>query len=102
MPKRYEPTPELRNNILKWYKECGTYSEVARRSNLSVAIVKRIITEAKQEEDSIIVKYHGVAKFENPNSWVLINNDELVYQKYYSLLKELCEELRLKNGELQD
>ena len=25
MPKRYEPTPELRQNIINWYKETNNY-----------------------------------------------------------------------------
>ena len=26
MPKRYEPTPEMLANILKWYKETKNYT----------------------------------------------------------------------------
>lgn len=102
MPKRYEPSLEEKNNIIQWYKKYGTYAEVARQSGLTPTLVKRIITEAKQEEDCIIVKYNGMAKLENPNLWVLLEEEEKVYLKYYSLLKELCVKLRANNGELQD
>ena len=56
MPKRYEPTPEMLANILKWYKETKNYTEVSRRTGLTVLIVKRIITE---NSDRIPVIYNG-------------------------------------------
>lgn len=105
MPKRFEPTPELRQNILDWYKETKNYAEVARRSGLSNLLVKRIITESKTDENNkiipdkievicnnkIIPQEKEISLFKNPN-------EEQVYYHYYELLQEVSEELRRNNG----
>lgn len=47
MPAKYVPTEEELKLIMSYYSEAGTYSEVARRTGLSLPIVKRIIDENK-------------------------------------------------------
>ena len=92
MPKRYEPTAEMLANILKWYKETKNYTEVSRRTGLTVLIVKRIITE---NSDRIPVIYNGLPPKERQEY-------SFDYHQYYSELKKLSEELRNNNGVLQD
>lgn len=47
MPAKYVPTEEELKLIMSYYSEAGTYSEVARRTGLSLPVVKRIIDENK-------------------------------------------------------
>ena len=88
MPKRYEPTPEMLVNILKWYKETKNYTEVSRRTGLTVTIIKRIITE---NSDRIPVIYNGLPPKEKEEY-------SFNYFQYYEELKKLSEELRNNNG----
>ena len=46
MPKKFEPTPELLEQILSLYKKTKNYSAVSRETGLSTTIIKRIIQEA--------------------------------------------------------
>lgn len=46
MAKKFVPTQEQLKQILTRYKETSNYSLVSRETNLSVAIIKRIIQEA--------------------------------------------------------
>lgn len=46
MAKKFVPTQEQLEQILTRYKETSNYSLVSRETNLSVAIIKRIIQEA--------------------------------------------------------
>ena len=88
MPKRYEPTSEMLANILKWYKETKNYTEVSRRTGLTVTIIKRIITE---NSDRIPVIYNGLPPKEKEEY-------SFNYFQYYEELKKLSEELRNNNG----
>lgn len=45
MAKKFIPTPEQLELILTRYKETKNYTLVSRETGLSVAIIKRIITE---------------------------------------------------------
>ena len=45
MAKKFVPTPEQLELILTRYKETKNYTLVSRETGLSVAIIKRIITE---------------------------------------------------------
>lgn len=47
MPAKYIPNEEELKLIMQYYAEAGTYSEVARRTGLSLAVTKRIIDENK-------------------------------------------------------
>ena len=47
MPAKYIPTEEELKLILQYYAEYKTYAEVARRTGLSLVVVKRIIDENK-------------------------------------------------------
>ena len=47
VPAKYVPTEEELKLIMQYYTEAGTYSEVARRTGLSLPVVKRIIDENK-------------------------------------------------------
>ena len=47
MPAKYIPNEEELKLIMQYYAEAGTYSEVARRTGLSLAVAKRIIDENK-------------------------------------------------------
>ena len=46
MAKKFEPSPELLEQILTRYAETKNYSQVSRETGLSVTIVKRIIQES--------------------------------------------------------
>ena len=48
MAKKFVPTQEQLEQILTRYKETSNYSLVSRETNLSVAIIKRIIQEAEE------------------------------------------------------
>ena len=88
MPKRYEPTSEMLANILKWYKETKNYTEVSRRTWLTVTIIKRVITE---NSERIPVIYNGLPPKEREEY-------SFNYFQYYEELKKLSEELRNNNG----
>lgn len=88
MPKRYEPTSEMLANILKWYKETKNYTEVSRRTGLTVTIIKRVITE---NSERIPVIYNGLPPKEREEY-------SFNYFQYYEELKKLSEELRNNNG----
>jgi hypothetical protein len=47
MPAKYVPTEEELKLIMSYYTEAGTYSEVSRRTGLSLPVVKRIVDENK-------------------------------------------------------
>ena len=47
MPAKYVPTEEELKLIMQYYAEYKTYAEVARRTGLSLVVVKRIIDENK-------------------------------------------------------
>ena len=47
MPAKYVPSEEELKLIMSYYAEAGTYSEVSRRTGLSLPVVKRIIDENK-------------------------------------------------------
>lgn len=47
MPAKYIPSEEELKLIMSYYTEAGTYSEVSRRTGLSLPVVKRIIDENK-------------------------------------------------------
>lgn len=76
MAKKFVPTQEQLEQILTRYKETSNYSLVSRETNLSVAIIKRIIQEAGEgnttdEEKSLpkpkttaqILAYHKEYKY---------------------------------------
>lgn len=46
MAKKFEPSPELLEQILTRYDETKNYSQVSRETGLSVTIIKRIIQES--------------------------------------------------------
>lgn len=48
MPAKYVPSEEELKLIMSYYAEAGTYSEVSRRTGLSLPVVKRIIDENKK------------------------------------------------------
>lgn len=48
MPKKFEPSPELLEQILTRYKETNNYAQVSRETGISTAIIKRLIQEAGQ------------------------------------------------------
>ena len=105
MPKRYEPTPELRQNIINWYKETNNYAEVARRSNLSSVLVKRIISETETDETNKVIPEqievicnNRTVPEEKEILWLKDCDKEQVYRRYYELLKDLSEELRRNDG----
>ena len=105
MPKRYEPTPELRQNIINWYKETNNYAEVARRSNLSSVLVKRIINETEINESNKVIPEqievvcnNRIIPEEKGILWLKNCDEEQVYRHYYELLKDLSEELRRNDG----
>ena len=50
MAKKFVPTQEQLELILTRYKETKNYSLVSRETNLSVAIIKRIIQESEAPE----------------------------------------------------
>ena len=45
MGKKYEPTPELLEEILTKYAQNGNYSQTARSVGMSISVVTRIIKE---------------------------------------------------------
>ena len=45
MGKKYEPTPELLEEILTKYAQNGNYSQTARSVGMSTSVVTRIIKE---------------------------------------------------------
>lgn len=47
MPAKYVPTEEELKLMMQYYAEYKTYAEVARRTGLSLVVVKRIIDENK-------------------------------------------------------
>ena len=47
MPAKYVPSEEELKLIMSYYAEAGTYSEVSRRTGLSLPVVKRIVDENK-------------------------------------------------------
>lgn len=47
MPAKYVPSEEELKLIMSYYTEAGTYSEVSRRTGLSLPVVKRIVDENK-------------------------------------------------------
>ena len=51
MAKKFVPTQEQLEQILTRYKETSNYSLVSRETNLSVAIIKRIIQETYGDND---------------------------------------------------
>lgn len=48
MAKKFEPSPEVLEQILTRYKETSNYSLVSRETGISVTIIKRLIQEAGQ------------------------------------------------------
>lgn len=98
---KYEPTKELKEQIIQWYNETKNYTEIARRTGLSTFIIKRIVSENSSEilVDKVIVKYNGIIPKEHLIEWL---NSENAHSIYYQKLKELSNELRANNGEFQD
>ena len=65
MGKKFEPTPELLQEILTKYAKNGNYSQTARSVGLSVPVVTRIIKENYQsttvpKQEQIRLSYHGL------------------------------------------
>lgn len=52
MAKKFVPTQEQLKQILTRYKETSNYSLVSRETGLSVAIIKRIIQEAGESNNT--------------------------------------------------
>lgn len=104
MPKKYEPTPEERQQIVDWYQETKNYAEVSRRCGLSTLIVKRIVTESQVDKNNKVIPDKvelscatATIPIEQPRSWMKGEASE-VYYHYYELLKKTSEEIRVNNG----
>lgn len=78
MPKKFEPTPELRQQILIRYKETSNYSLISRETNLSVAIVKRIIQEG-DATSTVAAKPNIPTKKPTTTAQILAYKKEYVY-----------------------
>ena len=61
MAKKFVPTPEQLELILTRYKETKNYTLVSRETGLSVAIVKRIISENTTTETNTTTKTNTTA-----------------------------------------
>lgn len=66
MGKKFEPTPELLQEILTKYAKNGNYSQTARSVGLSIPVVTRIIKENYQsattvKQEQIRLSYQGLA-----------------------------------------
>lgn len=62
MAKKFVPTPEQLELILTRYKETKNYTLVSRETGLSVAIIKRIITENTTTETNTAAPTKTAAK----------------------------------------
>ena len=62
MAKKFVPTPEQLELILTRYKETKNYTLVSRETGLSVAIIKRIITENTTTETNTTAPVKTAAK----------------------------------------
>ena len=79
MPKKFEPTPELLEQILTRYKETKNYSAVSRETELSVAIIKRIIQEANSPAMNASTAENAAKPLPKPKTTAQI----LAYHKEY-------------------
>lgn len=65
MGKKYEPTPELLEEILTKYAQNGNYSQTARSVGMSTPVVTRIIKENYKPNETKIkqikLTYNGLA-----------------------------------------
>lgn len=65
MGKKYEPTPELLEEILTKYTQNGNYSQTARSVGMSTPVVTRIIKENYKPNETKIkqtkLTYNGLA-----------------------------------------
>ena len=65
MGKKYEPTPELLEEILTKYAQNGNYSQTARSVGMSTPVVTRIIKENYKSNKTKIkqtkLTYNGLA-----------------------------------------
>ena len=65
MGKKYEPTPELLEEILTKYAQNGNYSQTARSVGISTPVVTRIIKENYKPNETKIkqtkLTYNGLA-----------------------------------------
>ena len=105
MAKKFVPTQEQLEQILTRYKETSNYSLVSRETNLSVAIIKRIIQEAGEPSTtSTTTSEKPVSKPKTTAQLLSYNKEycctglppaETVCPKksvYYGLLVELMQE----------
>ena len=64
MGKKYEPTPELLEEILTKYAQNGNYSQTARSMGMSASVVTRIIKENYKPNETKIkqikLTYNGL------------------------------------------
>lgn len=101
MAKKFIPSPEQLELILTRYKETKNYSLVSRETNLSVAIIKRII----QESDAPETTSNKAAAKPKTTAQILAYNKEYIYNglppvetkcpskaAYYGMLASLTQE----------
>lgn len=101
MAKKFVPTQEQLEQILTRHKETGNYSLISRETNLSVAIIKRIIQEAGEsntvdEEKSLpkpktiaqILAYHKEYKYTDLPPIETVCPKKSVYYGKIAMLKQ--------------
>ena len=98
MPAKYIPSEEELKQILQYYAECKTYSEVSRRTGLSLPVVKRIIDENKTE----IPKAAALVKHLVYNGLVPLETKEKQIKEFNKELEEFYKEVIKNGGILQD
>ena len=102
MAKKFEPSPELLEQILTRYNETKNYSQVSRETGLSTAIIKRIIQESGEENaaqpDNVdppkpkttaqILAYHKQYKYVGlpPNETVI--PEKMLFYAHLAIFKE--------------
>lgn len=81
MAKKFIPSPEQLELILTRYKETKNYSLVSRETNLSVAIIKRIIHESDASETVSINTTKAAAK-PKTTAQILAYSKEYIYNGF--------------------
>ena len=80
MPAKYIPSEEELKLIMSYYTEAGTYSEVSRRTGLSLPVVKRIVDENKTSYVNKRINclvYNGAIPEEQKENIKIIFNEEV-------------------------
>ena len=98
MPAKYIPSESELKEILQYYAEYKTYTEVSRRTGLSLPVVKRIIDENKTEAPKVAASVKHLIY----NDLIPLEPKERQIKNFNKELEEFYKEVIKNGGILQD